>query len=193
VRLCALYTAANTGLLNQSQMINDGDCGAISGLKIFRGNRDTRRKPTVEPLCPPQITQDQTRDRTRSSAVRRHPLIAWYTSMMRPKVTFRSSSSLNADVFLWRDILQTNIFWSVEWSNARRCWILILGFDRGVKFENFFLQQINSKSWIFETLIIIQVLKKFCLFWNWLVHYCIHKSSQACHSFSQTNIVHTLI
>jgi hypothetical protein len=45
-------------------MIDEGDCGAIGGMKIGRGNRSTRRKPAPAPLCPPQITHDQTRART---------------------------------------------------------------------------------------------------------------------------------
>jgi hypothetical protein len=49
-----LGTAATSGLLYKSQMIDDGDCGAIGGMKIGKGNRSTRRKPTPEPLCPPQ-------------------------------------------------------------------------------------------------------------------------------------------
>jgi hypothetical protein len=32
------------GLLHQSHMIDDGYCGAISGMRIGRGNRSTRRK-----------------------------------------------------------------------------------------------------------------------------------------------------
>jgi hypothetical protein len=62
VRLSPLGTAATTGLLYQPQMIDDGDCGAIGGMKIGRGNRSTRRKPAPAPLCPPQIPLDQTRD-----------------------------------------------------------------------------------------------------------------------------------
>jgi hypothetical protein len=54
-------------LLYQPQMIDDGDCGTIGGMKIGRGNRSTRRKPA--PLCPPQIPHDQTRARTRAAAV----------------------------------------------------------------------------------------------------------------------------
>jgi hypothetical protein len=50
-------------------MIGEGDCGAIGGMKIGKGNRSTRRKPTPAPLCPPQITLDQTRDPTRAAAV----------------------------------------------------------------------------------------------------------------------------
>jgi hypothetical protein len=45
----------------QPQMIDEGDCGAIGGMKIGRGNRSTRRKPAPAPLCPPQIPLDQTR------------------------------------------------------------------------------------------------------------------------------------
>jgi hypothetical protein len=43
VRLSPLGTAATTGLLYQPPMIDDGDCGAIGGMKIFRGNRSTRK------------------------------------------------------------------------------------------------------------------------------------------------------
>jgi hypothetical protein len=39
-------------------MIDEGDCGAIGGMKIGRGNRSTRRKPAPAPLCPPQIPHD---------------------------------------------------------------------------------------------------------------------------------------
>jgi hypothetical protein len=46
-------------------MIDEGDCGAIGGMKIGRGNRSTRRKPAPAPLCPPQIPQD----------LRRNPMI----------------------------------------------------------------------------------------------------------------------
>jgi hypothetical protein len=49
-------------------MICEGDCGAIVGMKIGRGNRGTRRKPTPVPFCPPQIPLNQTRDRTRAAA-----------------------------------------------------------------------------------------------------------------------------
>jgi hypothetical protein len=54
----------------QPQMIDEGDCGAIGGMKIGRGNRSTQRKPAPAPLCPPQIPPlDQTRARTRAAAV----------------------------------------------------------------------------------------------------------------------------
>jgi hypothetical protein len=55
VRLSPLGTTATSGLLYQPQMIDDGDCGAVHGMKIGRGNRSIRRKPTPASLCPPQI------------------------------------------------------------------------------------------------------------------------------------------
>jgi hypothetical protein len=56
-------------LLYCGQMIGEGDCGAIGGMRIGKGNRSTRRKPAPAPLCPPQIPLDQTRDRTRAAVV----------------------------------------------------------------------------------------------------------------------------
>jgi hypothetical protein len=37
VRLSPFATAATTGLFYQPQMIDDGDCGTIGGMKIGRG------------------------------------------------------------------------------------------------------------------------------------------------------------
>jgi hypothetical protein len=47
-----------------------GDCedGEFDGMND-RGNRSTRRKPALTPLCPSQIPLDQTRDWTRAAAV----------------------------------------------------------------------------------------------------------------------------
>jgi hypothetical protein len=50
----SLGTAATSGLLYKPQMIDEGDCEAIGGIKIGRGNRSIRRKPAPAPLCPPQ-------------------------------------------------------------------------------------------------------------------------------------------
>jgi hypothetical protein len=69
VRLSPRGTAATTGLLYQPQMMDDGDCGAVGGMKIGRGNRSIRRKPPPALLCSPQIPHDQLRARTRASAV----------------------------------------------------------------------------------------------------------------------------
>jgi hypothetical protein len=76
MRLGSLGTAATTGLLYQPQMIDDGDCGVIGGIKIGRGNRITRRKPAPVPLCSPQIPHDLIRARTRTAAVGSQQLTA---------------------------------------------------------------------------------------------------------------------
>jgi hypothetical protein len=36
-------------------MIYDGDYGAIGGIRIGRGNRNTRRNPAPVPFCPTKI------------------------------------------------------------------------------------------------------------------------------------------
>jgi hypothetical protein len=41
VGLSPLGTAATSGLLYKPQMIAEGDCGAVGGMKIGRGNRST--------------------------------------------------------------------------------------------------------------------------------------------------------
>jgi hypothetical protein len=69
VRLSPLGTAATTGLFYQPQLIDDGDCEALGGMKIRRGNLGTRRKPAPVPLCTPQIPQNVIRARTRAAAV----------------------------------------------------------------------------------------------------------------------------
>jgi hypothetical protein len=55
MRLSPLGTAATIVLLYQPQMLDDGDCGAVGGMKIGRGNRSTRRKPATLPRRPPQM------------------------------------------------------------------------------------------------------------------------------------------
>jgi hypothetical protein len=69
VRLSPLGTAATTGLLYQPRMIDDGDCGAIDGMKIGRRNQSTWRQPAPVPLCSPQIPHDLTRARTLAAVV----------------------------------------------------------------------------------------------------------------------------
>jgi hypothetical protein len=83
VRQSPLGTAATAGLLYQPQMIDDGDCGAIRGMKPGGGNRSTRRKPTPAPLCPPQIPHEQTRTRIWAAAVGSRWLTTW--AMARPE------------------------------------------------------------------------------------------------------------
>jgi hypothetical protein len=69
------------GLLYQPRIIDD-ECGVVGGMKIGRGNRSTRRKPTPVSLCPPQIPHDLTWDRTRAAAEGSRRLTAW--AMARP-------------------------------------------------------------------------------------------------------------
>jgi hypothetical protein len=69
LRLSPLGTSATTGLLYQPQMIDDGDCEAVGGMKIGWAHRSTWRKPAPVPLCPAQIPHDLTRARTRAAAV----------------------------------------------------------------------------------------------------------------------------
>jgi hypothetical protein len=68
VRLSPLGTAATTGLLYRSQIIDDGDCGKIGG--------STRRKPAPAPLCPPLIPYKHARARARAAAVRSQRITA---------------------------------------------------------------------------------------------------------------------
>jgi hypothetical protein len=68
------------GLLYQTRMIDE--YGAFCGMRIGRGDRNTRKKPLPVPLCPPQILHDLTWDRTWAAAVGSRRLTAW--AMARP-------------------------------------------------------------------------------------------------------------
>jgi hypothetical protein len=83
------------------------DDGEFGGMKIGRGNRSTRRKPAPGPLCPPQISLDQTRVRIRAAAVGNQRLTAW--AMARPK--------LNVNYWLNHNGI---IFW-VKWITVMIC------------------------------------------------------------------------
>jgi hypothetical protein len=92
-------------------MIDDGDCGAVGGMKTDRGNRSTRGKPAPAPLCSPQIPIDQTRARTRAAAVGSRRLTAW--AMARPEMDACrvSESSKITCIYMWTVRLrQTFIF-----------------------------------------------------------------------------------
>jgi hypothetical protein len=64
MRLRSLNTAATVWTIVPVPMMDDGDCGAIDGMKIGRGNRSACREPVQAPLCPPQIPHDQTQATT---------------------------------------------------------------------------------------------------------------------------------
>jgi hypothetical protein len=73
-------------LLYQPQMIDDDKCGAVGGMRIDRGNRSTRSKPTPVSLCPSQIPHNLTWARTPSIAVGSRRLTA--RAMARPRTQF---------------------------------------------------------------------------------------------------------
>jgi hypothetical protein len=77
VRLSPHGTAATVVLLYQPQMIDDYVCGATGGMEIGRGSRNTRRKPSPMPRCPPQIPYNLTRVRMWVAAVGSQRLTAW--------------------------------------------------------------------------------------------------------------------
>jgi hypothetical protein len=77
------------GLLYQPQMMDDDECGVVSGMRIGRGNKSTRRKPAPVPLGPPQILHDLTWDRTWAAVVGSRQLTSW--AMARPDYILVSS------------------------------------------------------------------------------------------------------
>jgi hypothetical protein len=64
------------GLLYQPRTVDD-ECGAVGGIRIGRGKRNTRGKPAPVPLCPPQIPHDLNWARVWDAAVEIRRLTAW--------------------------------------------------------------------------------------------------------------------
>jgi hypothetical protein len=64
------------GLLYQLRMIDDDECGKVGGMRIGSGNRSTRRKLALMPLCPPQIKHGLTWARTGVAEMGRRRLTA---------------------------------------------------------------------------------------------------------------------
>jgi hypothetical protein len=48
-------------------MIDEGDCGAVGGMKIGRGNRSTRRKPAPAPTLSTTMTLDKVLNELKSN------------------------------------------------------------------------------------------------------------------------------
>jgi hypothetical protein len=57
VGLSRLGTAATSGLLYKPNMIDEGNRGAIGGMKIGRGNRSTRRKHSLKLIQEKETTK----------------------------------------------------------------------------------------------------------------------------------------
>jgi hypothetical protein len=111
-----------TGLLYQPRMIDD-ECGAVGGMRIGRGNRSSRRKPTPVLLCPPQILHDLALSRTGAAAVGNRRLTA--QAMARPTLstsfplsacTVPTSNLTQAITFLTcvREVSGSNIGWDTD-------------------------------------------------------------------------------
>jgi hypothetical protein len=84
-----------TGLLYQPR-IDDDECGAVSGMRIGRGNQNTRIKPAPVPLSPPQIPYDLTWARTRSASVGSQWLTVW--AIAWPFLTVSMKDNIFRDV-----------------------------------------------------------------------------------------------
>jgi hypothetical protein len=83
VRLGPLGTADIIGVLYQLQMIDDGDCGAIDGMKVGRGNRSTWRLPVPVSFFLPQTPHDLTRAWTQAASVGSQRLTACAMARLR--------------------------------------------------------------------------------------------------------------
>jgi hypothetical protein len=69
VRPSPLSTSATNWPIVPASDVDDDEYAAVGGIRIGRGNRSTRRKPALVPLCPPQMSHDLTWARTRTDAV----------------------------------------------------------------------------------------------------------------------------
>jgi hypothetical protein len=119
VKLSPFGTVAITGLLYQPQMVDNGDCGAIGGMKVGRGNWSTRRKPAPMPLCPPQIQHNLTRALTRAvMVVGGQRLTAW--AMARPSLGVTGGSLISWAIYYFQTVelrLSSHI---VKWEQRNR-------------------------------------------------------------------------
>jgi hypothetical protein len=114
----------------------DYDDGEFGGMKIGRGNWSTRRK-----LCPPQISLDQTRARTRVAAVGSQRLTAW--AMARPNQAIAAVWDMRSNSMIGYFIL-----------NFKKLWIRICTLqDKFInKLSNFVVVAINIRVlyWVLE-------------------------------------------
>jgi hypothetical protein len=140
-------------------MIDEGDCGAIGGMKIGRGNRSTRRKSAPAPLCPPQIPHDQTRAQTRAAAVGSQRLTAW--AMAWPKfilsldyVIFNFSFSLKIIFYSPRKLTQDVGFWFARCSIriiriSGLCWLIFCDLSQYLQANNGVVHQIKTSTFLY--------------------------------------------
>jgi hypothetical protein len=127
------------GLLYQPRMM-DVECGALGGMRIDRWNRNTRRKLTLVPFCPSQMSHYLTWARTRAAKVESRRLTAW--AMTRPKPTVKVTEQrklMSNKVAMWfisdikmndlKDILFIFLyhFHHCYITANSRCWLVAVG------------------------------------------------------------------
>jgi hypothetical protein len=81
--------------------MGDDECGAVSGMRIGRGNRSAWRKSAPMPMCPPQNPYDLNWARTRAAVVGSRRLTA--LAMARPRL-------LN---YIW-EVPGLNVGWDID-------------------------------------------------------------------------------
>jgi hypothetical protein len=106
VRLSPFGTSAKFGLLYRPWTLDVDECGAVSEIRIGRGNRNTRRKPFPETICPPQISHDLTWVRTRAAAVGSRLLTS--SAMARPALILQNVCILSTGRICVLHILTIN-------------------------------------------------------------------------------------
>jgi hypothetical protein len=84
-------------LLYQPRMIDEGDCGAIGGMRIWQGKPKYSEKTYPSATFPPQIPHDLIWDRTLAAAMGSQRLTAWAMAWRRSDLTrnFFASVQLN--------------------------------------------------------------------------------------------------
>jgi hypothetical protein len=85
------------GLLCQPRMVDDGHCGAISGMRTGSKDRSTRRTPAPVPLYPPQVPHEWPVLKIRAAAVWSRPELLH--GVRRP-LTLRLGFWMSKDMFL---------------------------------------------------------------------------------------------
>jgi hypothetical protein len=157
----------------QPRMIDNGECGAVGGMRIGRGSRSTWRKTAPVPLCPPQIPHDLTRARTRAAAVGIRWLTAW--AIPRPQSILLQLRYRLRCQSLWIGYVHREVItYTYEKRSARKilsyvetnmciCYFATIACD-----NNFYTHSLtHSWSWaLLEKLPIVQLLENFPAFYG---------------------------
>jgi hypothetical protein len=93
-------------------------CGAVGGMRIGRGNRNTKRKPAPVPICQPQISHDLTWDRTQAASVVSRWITAW--AVARPQ-----STTVTFYFYRWtylHIVFSSSLIWTMSLVTNSKCW-----------------------------------------------------------------------